>query len=453
MKKTRNVIVFVTLILSACNMATNDLQQNKEQKDIKNTVTSSTLTPNPSSGTNNNNNDLQINTEKSNIPNILGDFEVYSRSIDDINKNTYYRDDINIDEKGNGFLKNSDGFIQKIENYKFTDTKLKLPFSGLEYQPIVKINPDGKGIIIEKTPEHPAFTETSKPFRFKKTGFYYVIDNFKIVKKIENAPVFDDVLIDEKGNGIAYRISSADPNIFSRKIVDYNLSDIDNNEVSKMQPFSYTKRIFSNNSTALELMMYSDKANSRIIGVGDLKREVYDLTPLKFVMRKLDSTNANTNYVSATDPFEGSTTPLNFISFQNKQTLDNNGNGFVILKDKFLVPIENYQLKNSYISLISDFESMTGFLDISINKDGNGLILFTKTIHKIDSNGDDTFSIEYYLKKLINNKIDTKVYPIEETSIIKDFKLSTLSEKGDGILTFSDNKSTYARYIKNYELQ
>lgn len=383
---------------------------------------------------------------ESDIITTSGSFLVYTRE-SRMSDNPYRvnKTDINIDKNGNGYLISADGFIQKIESYKFTNTKLIFSGGYLSSIPLVRINKDGKGIIIESLPLIPQGTEYDPPFRERYSGFYYIVDNFKIVKKIETAPVFDNAFIDENGNGIAYRIenvidknsitnSRVHRNIISRKIVNYELSNNDNVEV-----FKGSGVIISNNKKGLEFStIYDNVLNPRIN------------------MRVVDNTNVNTDFTDIQDFMNSlllvGQTNLAIDLYGNK--IDEEGNGVANFKSKYLISIEDYKLKNTGIVLKNKEDSNIDATPLALNKNGTGLVIFSER---------DMYTLEYssYFRKIINNKLNDKKFNSEvddnkfkiEKNVGFSIKFSALSENGDGIVIMSDKNAIYARYIRNYELQ
>lgn len=391
--------------------------------------------------------------------NIKGNFVIHTRdkniSID--SEYNIYRsnlNDLNIDENGNGYLVSADGYLQKIESYKFTDTKLIYSDKYVNKLPIVNLNKYEKGIITFALPSIYQKIQDSNTIISRNYGFYYIIDNFKIVKKIEKTPIFDYTLIDENGDGMAYKkdyvydkYSMLIPsriervNIVNRKIINYELSDKDIIEISDNK---YRSSFVFNNKKALE---FSISSSNFLIA--------------KLFIKIIDNTIINNKFNDISDFIKPLVDliglPNNSDSTVNSSYIDLDGNGFVVFNsdDAFIIPIENYQLKNSSLRLTDRsknkaYES-TYVNSVNIDKSGNGIVIITNKKYNPNASSIDEYN-QYY-QKIINYKLQDKKYILPDKEIMGQIKISSLNENGDGILIISANDKTYGRYIKNYELQ
>lgn len=378
--------------------------------------------------------------------NIKGNFIIYSSPESNLNK--FANIALKVDENGNGYFIHQDGFIQKIESYKFTDIKLKISEKPLESFPLVKINKDGKGIIIQTSAYQPQ--GNGSVLRIRDYQFYYILDNFKIIKKIEKAPIFDNFLIDEKGDGIAYRFEREETigtlynppkNIYytySRKINNYELSEIETKEVSKSESTIFQYEVLYNNEKSLELVQ-GQRNFTKLLEISNLNPDLIEITNLLTSNETSIQRNGNNGQI------------------------DSNGNGVLIINKTDLIPIQNYQLKNTVLKIQEFKDVLLASTEASINlaqvdKNGNGLILITENKYSKNSFvSENIISTQIYSRKIINYKLDSEKNILNTSdfpnSILYNSKISDLSENGDGIIIFPDNKNCYARYIKNYELQ
>jgi hypothetical protein len=440
MKKITILTTF-SILFSCSNQITNNSNGLKQSPFP--TISSS---PIPSS---NGNLNIPSNTNTNNIsaiPDITGNFEIYSRS-EELKKVVY--DDkvifnINLDNNGNGFLVTKDGLLQKIEKYQFTTI---LDFldrskygSTLNHPPIVKINSDGKGIIHNRindyVPDTTGESYLNHDYREEKKTFFYNIDNFKIVNKKEDAPPFTDVLIDKEGSGFAFRTSRYTTKILKRTINNYSLSDkdefIEDNKDKTLYPISIDK---SNNTDYLQFFFKGlDKSDS--LWLRRINYKKFELDPLLQIK------------FSETDN----------ITSVEKLSLDNDGNGFMLQTRNsinIINLIKNYNVEEKEIHIDRDIKKQILIFPTSVNKNGNGIIMF-KT-NSVDEDPFDEYNIdpnqfELSYKKIINYKVEEKEISLG-TFIEKYPTEIKINENGDGILLLSSPHKIQGRYIKNYEIK
>lgn len=439
----KKIIILTTLsILFSCsNQITNNSNELKQSP-------SPTISSSPTTSPSNENINIPSNTNISSIPDIDGNFEIYSRTEE--LKKVVHDDkvifDINLDNNGNGFLVTIDGFIQKIEKYQFTTILDFLDRSKygniLDSIPIVKINSDGKGIIHNRindyVPDTTGESYLNHDYREEKKTFFYNIDNFKIVNKREDIPPFTDILIDKDGNGLAFRTSIYTTKILKRNINNYSLSNkdefIEDNKDKKLVPISIEK---SNNTDYLKFFFKGlDKSDSLWLRRINYKNfELAQLSQIKF-------------------------SSIDNVTSIEKLSLDNDGNGFIVQTRNFsnmINLIKNYTVeeKEIHIDIDIDIKKQVLIFSTSINKNGNGIIMF-KT-NSVDEDPFDEYNIdpnqfELSYKKIINYKVEEKEISLG-TFIEKYPTEIKINENGDGILLLSSPHKIQGRYIKNYEIK
>ncbi|MBC7475854.1 MAG: hypothetical protein H7263_16345 [Candidatus Sericytochromatia bacterium] len=367
--------------------------------------------------------------------------------------------ELKVDRNGNGLILYGN-MLRKIENYIISDIEKKLynlddltKKLSLDsaYNHKININSKGDGFITFNVSQSCGNTDLIRICPIPKK-YYIKCKDYKVISEPKQ-DYFDEISIDESGNGILYTYSNVkyvkstsenktSNNITFRKINKFDISDKE--EVIE----------------SLNSLEFNYKAPHLILSPKGDGEEFYfdDSTNIPILyMRSISSFIPDRTYINkgqfSPDFYLGvSQQQDKYNSSLNTNNLDENGNGYLHFRTKDqkmnVIPIEKFILKSekSFIVNLNVYPK-------ELDKNGNGTIFHT------NSSKENVYDLEIqnilnYMpteKKVIKNFINNNSLTGFPTKIFLDY----LSKNEKGFIVWSEQKDAntseiYLKYMSDF---